>query len=86
MVLNIDIAPTILYLAGVAIPKEMDGMTLKPLVAGKKPEWRSHFFYDHHYFASTNPNNHIPRTEGVRTERWKYVTYTDIRSSWSCST
>ena len=46
-------------------------------LGSEKLEWRSHFFYDHHFFVSTNPNNHIPRTEGVRTERWKYITYTD---------
>jgi arylsulfatase A-like enzyme len=77
MVLNIDIAPTILNFAGVAVPKEMDGMSLDPLLGSEKVKWRAHFFYDHHYFVSTNPNNHIPRTEGVRTERWKYITYTD---------
>jgi arylsulfatase A-like enzyme len=77
MVLNIDIAPTILDYAGVAIPKEMDGVSLKPLVAGEKPVWRAHFFYEHHYFHSKDPKNTIPRTEGVRTERWKYITYTD---------
>lgn len=74
---NIDIAPTILTFAGIAIPKEMDGTSLKPLVEGKKPEWRTHFFYEHHYFHSKNPDNTIPRTEGVRTEQWKYITYTD---------
>jgi arylsulfatase A-like enzyme len=77
MVLNIDLAPTILDYAGVAIPKEMDGMSLKPLVAGEKPKWRTHFFYEHHFFNTYDPKNTIPRTEGVRTERWKYITYTD---------
>ncbi len=77
MVLNIDIAPTILSYAGVAVPKEMDGTSLKPLVADEKPEWRTHFFYEHHYFHSKDPNNTIPRTEGARTERWKYVVYPD---------
>jgi arylsulfatase A-like enzyme len=59
------------------VPKEMDGMNLKPLVEGKSPLWRTHFFYEHHYFHSKNADNHIPRTEGVRTDRWKYITYTD---------
>lgn len=77
LALNIDIAPTILDYAGVAIPKEMDGTSLRQLVEGKTPEWRKHFFYEHHYFHTYNANNTIPRTEGVRTERWKYITYTD---------
>ncbi len=32
MALNIDVAPTILSYAGVPVPKEMDGMSLTPLV------------------------------------------------------
>ncbi|MCI0702810.1 MAG: sulfatase [Planctomycetia bacterium] len=77
LVLNIDIAPTILHLAGVEIPKEMDGVRLTRLLGSEPVKWRSHFFYEHHYFHSKDPKNHIPRTEGIRTDRWKYITYTD---------
>jgi arylsulfatase A-like enzyme len=78
MALNIDIAPTILALAGLTTPKEIDGRDLSPLIDGKKAEWRSHFFYEHHYYVSRDPKNNIPRTEGVRTADAKYITYFDV--------
>lgn len=69
LTLNIDLAPTILDVAGVAIPKEMQGRSLMPWVQGKRmKDWRHDFFYEHHTMAHI-----IPEIEGVRTERWKYV-------------
>ena len=38
--LNIDIAPTIMSLAGVEVPPSVNGRDLRPLVAGDSPEWR----------------------------------------------
>ena len=69
MTLNIDLAPTIVDLAGVAVPKEMQGRSLAPFVNGKRlKDWRRDFFYEHHTMVKI-----IPEIEGVRTERWKYV-------------
>ncbi len=75
MALNIDIAPTILDLAGLPVPPGTDGRSLRPLLEGRSSEWRKHMFYEHHFSA---PNAPIPRTEGVRTPEWKYVTYFDV--------
>ncbi len=71
-VLNIDLAPTILALAGITAPERMQGSNLMPLVAGNKPPWRSEFFYEHHF---AHPR--IPPSEAVRTPRWKYMRFTD---------
>ena len=73
LVLNIDIAPTIFDLAGVRIPKSVQGKSLEPLIQGKKVAWRHDFLYEHRF---THPR--IPKTEGVRTERWTYTRYTSI--------
>jgi arylsulfatase A-like enzyme len=70
MVLNIDVAPTILELAGAEVPRGMQGRDLGPLVQGKKPAWRGEFFYEHLFEHKT-----IAKTEGVRTERWAYWRY-----------
>lgn len=73
MALNVDIAPTILELAGVKPRAEMQGMSLTPLLRGEVPaDWRTDFFYEH-LFVHKN----IPRSEGVRNERFTYVRWLD---------
>lgn len=73
MALNIDVAPTILDLAGVKAPDVMQGRSLVPLMKGEPVEWRDVFLYEHRF-----EHARIPKTEGVRTERWKYVRYTSV--------
>jgi arylsulfatase A-like enzyme len=69
LTLNIDLAPTLLELAGVTIPRGIQGRSLLPLLRGSRPaDWRKDFFYEHHY----GPNI-IPPSEGIRTERWAYL-------------
>lgn len=77
MALNIDVAPTLLDFAGVPIPAGTDGHSLRPLLDGKVEGWRDHWFYEHHFHARGSKEGAIPRTEGVRTAGWKYVTYID---------
>ena len=46
---------------------------------GEVPDWPTDFFYEHYFRApwrKTNKGN-IPRSVGVRGERWKYVHYFD---------
>ena len=73
MALNIDVAPTILSMAGLAVPERMQGRDLTPLVAGRRVPWRSEFFYDHLCIGGKR----IPRSEGVVTGRWKFLRYID---------
>ena len=67
MVLNVDIAPTLVSLAGVDVPRSMQGRNLMPLVRGEHPRWRKEWFYSH-----LPPIAKIPQSEGIREERWKY--------------
>ena len=70
MVLNIDITPTILELANISVPKEYQGKSLLPLIKNKNVKWRSEILTEHLWDFE-----HIPQTEGVRTDRWKYIRY-----------
>jgi arylsulfatase A-like enzyme len=71
MVLNIDLAPTLLDYAGIAAPAGMQGRSLRPLAEGGRARgWRLDWLYEHHYDPKI-----IPPSEGVRTERWKYIRY-----------
>jgi arylsulfatase A-like enzyme len=71
MTLNIDIASTILRLAGLAPLESMQGRDLTPLLANRAVPWREEWFYEHPFRA----NGWIPHTEGIRTQRWKYTRY-----------
>jgi arylsulfatase A-like enzyme len=74
-VLNLDIAPTILNLAGIDIPMMMHGHSLKPLIEGEDPpEWRNGFLGE--YLSTAFPS--IVRSEGYRTNRWKYIRWIDF--------
>ena len=70
MALSLDSPVTMLDLAGIEAPQAMRGRSLLPLVNGDAVEWRKDFFYEHLYERET-----IPKSEGVRTERFKYVRY-----------
>jgi arylsulfatase A-like enzyme len=71
MVLNTDIAPTILDWADAKSWPPMNGRSLRPLLLGRRDrKWREDFLCEH-LFA----HKQIPKSEGVRTKRWKYIRY-----------
>jgi arylsulfatase A-like enzyme len=74
MVLSIDLAPTMLSLAGVPVPEQMQGLNLTPLLSGSRTEWRRDWYYEHVY-NTRPPRRPIVKCEGVRTNRWKYIRY-----------
>ena len=77
MVLSIDLAPTMLALAGIIPPVLMQGKNLMPIVKQESIEWRSHYYYEHTY--QTDPSRSpIPKTEGIRTTRWKYIRFPEV--------
>ncbi len=76
LVMNIDVAPTFLDLAGVSIPKNIQGRSLLPLFKDKKVEWRASLLTE--YFREKM----YPRTptwQAVRTSDWKLIHYTDVQ-------
>ena len=76
MVLNIDVSKTILELAGVAVPKNYQGINLKPfLEKGNISVTRNTILIEHLWKLPD-----IPSSEGVRTDRWKYFRYRLIKA------
>jgi arylsulfatase A-like enzyme len=73
MALDLDIAPTLLDLAGVEIPSNLQGKSLLPLAQAQDPRFRTEWFYE--YFEWPNPEM-VPPCRGVRTERYKLIEYT----------
>jgi arylsulfatase A-like enzyme len=72
MTLNLDIAATLLDAAGAKCPQSNQGRSVMPLVRGEKPAWRKEWFYSH-LFPGMPPRVRIPKSEGLRTDRWKYL-------------
>jgi len=73
MVSNLDLAETFLDLAGVAVPADMQGRSMVPILKGKTPgNWRKEHYY--HYYEY--PGSHmVKRHYGMSTERYKLMHY-----------
>lgn len=72
MILNVDYAPTLLELAGVPVPADMQGRSLIDLAQGRSvPDWRKHWYYEY----DDNMVMMVPASRGVRTERYKFIQY-----------
>jgi N-acetylglucosamine-6-sulfatase len=77
MALSIDLAPTLLELAGVQPSVPMHGRSLVPILSGRAMTWRTSFLIE--YFTDTV----FPRIlnmgyQAVRTDRYKYIHYTEL--------
>jgi arylsulfatase A-like enzyme len=75
MTSNVDFAETFLDAAGVAVPKDMQGRSFKPLLGGGPPprDWRKSFYY--HYYEQAEHN--VARHRGVRTPEYTLAHFYD---------
>ena len=73
MVLNIDVTPTILQLAGIEIPERYPGASLTAFYDKTPKNWRSSIFCEHR--LENNPL--LLKTECYRDENWKFIRYED---------
>jgi arylsulfatase A-like enzyme len=73
LAINPDFAPTFMDLAGLAVPAEMQGRSLAPLLKGERPpDWRTSLYYRYYH----DPGHHNTRAHyGVRTETHKLISY-----------
>jgi arylsulfatase A-like enzyme len=69
--LNVDIAPTLLELAGVRVPASIQGRSLVPLLTGEPPDdWRTDWLYEYFEFPAAE---HVRPHRGIRNERYKLI-------------
>jgi arylsulfatase A-like enzyme len=79
MVLNVDLAPTLLELAGLSPPPWMHGRSLVGLLEGREAPWRDAFLYEYYEY----PAEHCARkNRGVRTERYKLIHFWEQPEEW----
>ena len=80
LVQNIDFAPTFLDLAGLAIPNDMQGESLLPLLEDQNTDdWRKSIYY--HYYEYPGPHS-VKRHYGIRTERYKLIHFYNNIDQW----
>jgi arylsulfatase A-like enzyme len=76
MALNIDITKTLLDMAGIAAPRNYQGMSLVPYIQkGNIRSYRKSILIEHLWTLPA-----IPSSEGIRTSRWKYFRYRYIEA------
>jgi arylsulfatase A-like enzyme len=69
LVSTLDFPETFLDAAGVPVPGDMQGRSLRPILAGQTPaDWRTSFYY--HYYEYPGPHS-VRKHYGVVTERYK---------------
>jgi arylsulfatase A-like enzyme len=78
-ILNLDVAPTLLDLAGIRPPDDMQGESMKPLFK-KQPlikKWRDEIYY-HYYELSFNLTAHY----GIRTRQYALMHFYNPVDGW----
>ena len=77
LVQNLDIAPTILDLAGIRVPEDMQGLSLLNLLNESDDGWRDALYY--HYYEK---GFLVPPHYGIRTGRYKLIHFYDNIDAW----
>ncbi|MEZ2347042.1 sulfatase [Terriglobus sp. RCC_193] len=70
MVLDVDIAPTVMDLVGLPIPKQFQGRSMLELVDNKGTAWRKEWLYDYYEFPGAE---NVAPHRGVRTDTHKFI-------------
>jgi arylsulfatase A-like enzyme len=80
LVQNLDYAQTFLEIAGAPQPKDMQGLSLVPLLKGDtKKDWRKEIYYHYYEYPSVHM---IPRHYGIRTKRYKLMHFYQFGKEW----
>lgn len=73
IVSNLDFAETILEMAGVKIPSDMQGLSMVPVLKGKTPaNWRKEHYYHYYEYPAVHS---VKRHYGISTDRYKLIHY-----------
>jgi arylsulfatase A-like enzyme len=75
LTLNIDVAPTLVELAGAEPLEAAQGRSFVPLLRGENAQWRDSFLAEY-YLEKVAPR--APTWQAIRTTRWKYIHYPEL--------
>ena len=80
IVSNLDFPATLLDVAGVPVPDDMQGRSLVPVLQGKTPaDWRKSFYYHYYEYPSVHM---VKKHEGVYDGRFKLIHFYDDIDEW----
>lgn len=77
-VMNLDLGPTLLQAAGVAVPGAVQGQSFLPLLTNKKSKGRRAMYY--HYYE--NGEHAVSPHFGIRTRRYKLIRFYTRVNGW----
>jgi arylsulfatase A-like enzyme len=85
LVLNLDLAPTLLAAAGLEVPVDMQGSSIWPRITGGKPStdnvpWRKGIYY--HYYEYPYGAHKVKKHYGIRTQRYKLIHFYNDIDAW----
>lgn len=71
LVSNVDFAETMLDMAGVKVPSDMQGRSMVPVLKGKTPaNWRKEHYYHYYEYPAVHS---VKRHYGISTDRYKLI-------------
>jgi arylsulfatase A-like enzyme len=80
LVSNLDFAETMLDMAGVKVPADMQGMSMVPVLKGKTPSnWRKEHYYHYYEYPAVHS---VKRHYGISTERYKLIHFYHDIDEW----
>ena len=76
VVMNVDVAPTFLELAGVKKPAQMQGFSFAGLLKGNTQGWQREKVFYEYYWEAAFPQT--PTMFAIRSDKYKYIFYNGI--------
>lgn len=77
---NLDFASTFLDYAGVNIPDDLQGVSLRPVIEGEVPDdWRDALYYHYYEYPAFHM---VKRHYGIRTSRYKLIHFYYDIDTW----
>ncbi|MFC1636816.1 sulfatase, partial [Planctomycetota bacterium] len=80
IVLNLDFGPTFLDYAGISVPEDMQGESMRAVLRGKAPKnWRTSMYYHYYEYPAVHS---VKRHYGVRTQQYKLIHFYHDINEW----
>ncbi|UCD49286.1 MAG: DUF4976 domain-containing protein, partial [Phycisphaerales bacterium] len=80
IVLNLDFGETFLDYAGIPVPPDMQGRSLRSVLSGRTPkDWRTSMYYHYYEYPAVHS---VKRHYGIRTKRYKLIHFYHDIDEW----